>query len=101
MDETPIDNLKKIQELIKPELEFLDKGNFRNKKYNQLQECDIEIFSLINFIQRGKINDCLFYFMKKNLSIKKIDKLFRNKETGQQAESFLKKTFEHLTKEIK
>jgi len=75
--------------MVESELQYYDQFNTRSQKYVKLQKCDIELFSMMMFIEREDIKTCLYYYDKNHLQVKGIRNLFREKKTGKKVETML------------
>ena len=91
-----MNNLKKIQRMINKEAEYYDNFNYRLLKNKKIQECDVELFIMLNLLQDNSNNACLKYFFNNQIKLKELKTLFRKKETGKEAYNLLKKTLSNL-----
>jgi ribonuclease HIII len=85
-----------LEILIKEELEYLDHGSFKNKKYNTLQKCDIELFSLKTFVEKEKYGTALYFMKEKAVELMNIHDLFKKKETGERARELVKEIIQSI-----
>ena len=77
-------NLQRLRTLINEEADRNDSLDRPTKKSKAIEECDVEMFSVRSFMKK-KEYEALLMFYKKDLSLKKLKTIFKDKEHGVEA----------------
>jgi len=76
--EDALKELKKVEEIVSKASEDTDKLNRQTKKSQSIADCVPELYMIRKFIQKEEWLT-LFYYYKKELNIKNIQTLLKNK----------------------